>query len=57
MTFYSIGPRTRKCVRGHEFVSFARKLSDKYREKVLDTATKKGLDDAKTTFKKLCCRH
>ena len=39
----SIEPRTRKYVRGFEFLSFARNLPNKYGNKLLDTNTKTGL--------------
>ena len=52
MTCYSIEARVRKYVKGYGFYSFVRNLSDKYGEKVLDTATKTGLDAAKTASKK-----
>ena len=32
-------------------MSFARKFGDKYGEKLLDTATKRGIDSAKTASK------
>ena len=44
MTRYSIEPRTRKCVKGYGFLSFARK----YKTQLLHT----GLDSLKTTSKK-----
>ena len=53
MTYYSIEPRTRKHVKGHWFSSFARNLSDKYKKKILDIATKTELDFAKTASKKV----
>ena len=37
MTWYSIGPRTRKYVKGYGFLSFARNFSNKYRKQLLDT--------------------
>ena len=40
MAYYSIKPRTRKYVKGYEFLSFARNSSDKYGKQFLDTATK-----------------
>ena len=44
-------PRTKKYVKENEFLSCARNLPGKYEKKLLDTATKTGLDAAKTTFK------
>ena len=40
MTSYSMSPRTRKYVKGHEFLSFTRNPSNKYGKELLDTATK-----------------
>ena len=38
MMRYSIKPRTRKCVKRYGFLTFARNLSDKYKNhKLLDT--------------------
>ena len=42
----------RNYVKGCEFLSFARHLSDKYGKKILDTATKTEPDVAKTALKK-----
>ena len=50
---YSIEPRTKKYVKGFEFSSFARNLSNKYWKKLLDTLTKRGLDLLKSTSKKV----
>ena len=50
---YSTEPRFRKCVKGYGFLSFARKFCDKYGKKLMDTATKTGIDAAKTTSKKI----
>ena len=44
-------PKYRKYVQGYGFLSFARKYSDKCGKKLTDTATKTGLDAAKTAFK------
>ena len=44
-------PKFRKCVKGYGFLSFARKFGDKYGEKLINTATKTGIDAAKTAFK------
>ena len=35
------------------FLSFARKFSDKYGKKIMDTATKTGIDTAKTASKRV----
>ena len=34
---YSIEPRTRKCVKRYGFLTFVRNLSNKYKNKLLDT--------------------
>ena len=48
---YSAEPRFRKYVKGYGFLSFARKFGDKYSKKLMDTATKTGIDSAKTASK------
>ena len=53
MTLYSVEPRTRKCSKGYGFLSFTWNLSDKYGEKILNPATKTGVDAVKTGSKKL----
>ena len=50
---YSLEPKYRKYVHGYGFLSFARKFGDKYGEKLIDTATKTGLDAAKTVSKRV----
>ena len=50
---YSTEPRFRKYVKGYGFLSFARKFGDKYGKKIMDTATKTGIDAAKTASKRL----
>ena len=45
---YSAESRYRKYVKGYGFLSFARKFGDKYAKKLMDNATKSGLDAAKT---------
>ena len=42
-----------KYVKGYDILSFARKFSDKYGKKFMDTATKTGIDAAKTTSKRV----
>ena len=44
MTRYSIKPSARKYVKGYSFLSFPRNISNKYGKKLLNTATKTGLD-------------
>ena len=50
---YSTGPRFRIFVKGHGFLSFAREFSDKYGKKLMDPATKTGIDTAKTASKRV----
>ena len=50
---YSTEPKFRKYVQGYGFLSFARTFGDKYGKKLIDTATKTGIDAAKTTSKEL----
>ena len=48
---YSTEPKFRKYVEGYGFLSFARKLGDKHGKKLMDTATKTGMDATKTASK------
>ena len=48
---YSTEPRFRKYVKGYGFLSFARKFGNKYCKELMDTATKTGIDAAKTASK------
>ena len=48
---YSTQPKYRKFVKGYGFLSFSGKFGNKYGKKLMDTATKTGTDDPKTTFK------
>ena len=50
---YPTEPRFRKYVKDYGFLSFARKFGDKYDKKLIDTATKKGIDAAKTASKRV----
>ena len=50
---YSTETKYRKCVKGYNFLSFASKFGDEYGKKLMDTATKTGIDAAKTASKKL----
>ena len=50
---YSTEPKFRKYIKGYGFLSFARKFGDKYGKKLMDTATKTGIDAAKTTSKRV----
>ena len=45
--------RFRKYVKIYDFLSFARKCGDKYRTKLMDTATKTGIDAGKTASKRV----
>ena len=44
---YSIEPKFRKYVKGYGFLSFAKKFGKKYGKKLMDTATKSGIDAEK----------
>ena len=50
---YSTEPKYRKYVKGYGFLSFAKKYGDKYRKKLMDTATRTGIDAAKTSSKRV----
>ena len=50
---YSTEPRFTKYVKGYGFLSFTKKCGNKYGKKLMDTATKTGIDSAKTASKKL----
>ena len=50
---YSIEPRFRKYVKSYGFLSFARNFGNKYSKKLMDTATKAGIDAAKIASKEL----
>ena len=50
---YSTETKLRKYVKGYGFLSFARKFGEKYGKKFIDTATKTGIDAAKTTSKRV----
>ena len=49
---YSTEPKFKKYVKGYGFLSFARKFDDKYGKRLMDTATKVGIDAPKNCFKK-----
>ena len=53
MMRYSIEPRFRKYVKGYGFLSFARNFGNKYGKKLIDTATKTGMDAAKLLLKEV----
>ena len=48
---YSTQSRERKYIKGYGFLSIARKFGDKYGKKLMGTATKTGMDAAKTASK------
>ena len=50
---YSTEPRFRKYVKGYGFLSFAKKIANKYGKKLMDTVRKTGVDAAKTTSKRV----
>ena len=50
---YSTQPKFRKYVKRYDFLSFARKCSNKYGKKLMDTATKTGIDAVKTASKRV----
>ena len=50
---YSTEPRFRKYVKGYGLLSFARKCGGRYGKKLIDTATKTGIDAAKTASKRV----
>ena len=45
----SIETKFRKNVNSYDFLSFAKKFGKKYGKKLMDTATKTGIDAGKTT--------
>ena len=49
----SIEPRFRKYVEGYGLLSFTRKRGNKYGKKLMDTATKTGIDAAKTASERV----
>ena len=49
----STEPRYKKYIKGHSFLPFSRKCSGKYGKKFIDTATKTGIDSAKTASKQV----
>ena len=50
---YSTEPRFRKNFKSYGFFSFARRFGDKYGKKLMDAATKTGMDAAKTASKRV----
>ena len=50
---YSLEPKYRKYVQGYGFLLFVRSFRNKYGKKLMDTATKTGIDAAKTASKRV----
>ena len=50
---YSVEPRFRKYFKGYGFLSFAKNFGNKYGKKLMDAATKTGIDAAKTASKRV----
>ena len=50
---YSTEPKYRKYVKGYSFLSFSRKSGYKYGKTLIDTATKTGMDAARTASKRV----
>ena len=50
---YSTEPKFRKYVQGYGFLSFAGRLGGRYGKKLIDTATKAGIDAANTASKRV----
>ena len=50
---YSTEPRFRKYVKGYGFLSFPKKFGNNYDKKLMDTATKTGIDAAKPASKRV----
>ena len=53
MMRYSIEPRFRKYVKGYGFLSFAKNFGHKYGKRLMDTATKTGMDASKIASKRV----
>ena len=50
---YSTEPWFRKYIKGYGFLLFAKIFDNKYGKKLMDTATKTGIDAAKTASKRV----
>ena len=50
---YSTEPRFRKYIKGYGFLLFAKNFGNKYGKKLMDTATKTGMDAAKIASKRV----
>ena len=53
MMRYSTEPRFKKYVKDYGFLSFAKNFGNKYGKKLMDTATKTGMDAAKIASKRV----
>ena len=53
MMRYSTEPRFRKYAKGYGFLSFPKNVGNKYGKKLMDTATKTGMDAAKIASKRV----
>ena len=53
MMRYSTEPRFRIYVKGYSFLSIAKNFGNKYGKKLMDTATKTGMDAAEIAFKRV----
>ena len=49
----SIELKFRKYVKDYDFLSFAKRFCNKYGKKLMDTASKTGVDAAKTALKRV----
>ena len=54
---YSTEPKYRKYTKGSGFLSFSRKFGDKYDKKLMNTATKTGIDAAKAASKQVVAKN
>ena len=50
---YLTKPNYKKYIKGYGFLPFRRKFGNKYGKELLDTATKTGMDAAKTASKRV----
>ena len=50
---YSTEPKFRKHIKGYGFLPFARKCGGKYGKKLIDSATKTGINAAKTASERV----
>ena len=53
MMRYSAEPKFRKYLKGYGFLSFAKIFGNEYGKKLMDTATKTGMDAAKIASKRV----